>query len=174
MQQLLRCPTVTCIWYSNLPSSHLASLWNILCLRLCQFVFHYDEFLTTCLHLFYNPSSVLICWDLPLSSSKLWVESWCKSISGYHLSNGLLSPLIPSTARIVCIVYGNWFFPLLVFDTATSPRHCFKASLVFLPHHPSAHSLCLDHRLFPPPINVLPSTISTPNHLSQTLFMDMT
>ena len=54
MQQLLCCPTVTCIWYSNL----LASLWNILCLQLCQFVFCYDEFLTTCLHLFYNPSSV--------------------------------------------------------------------------------------------------------------------
>ena len=33
---------------------------------------------------------------------------------------------------------------------------------------------CLDHRLFSPPINILPSTISTPNHLSQTLFMDMT
>ena len=58
MQQLLCCPTVTCIWYSNLPSSHLASLWNILCLRLCQFVFRYDEFLTTCMHLFYNPSSL--------------------------------------------------------------------------------------------------------------------
>ena len=37
---------------------------------------------------------------------------------------------------------------------------------------------CLDHRLFSPEgsphINVLLSTISTPNHLSQTLFMDMT
>ena len=53
----------------------------------------YDEFLTTHLHLFYNPSSVLIHWDLPLSSSKLQVESLCKSISGYHLSNGLLLPL---------------------------------------------------------------------------------
>ena len=39
------------------------------------------------------PHLYLIRWDLPLSSSKLWVESWCKSISGYHLSNGLLSPL---------------------------------------------------------------------------------
>ena len=27
--------------------------------------------------------------------------------------------------------------------------------------------MCLDHRLFSPPINVLPSTISTPHHLSQ-------
>ena len=39
------------------------------------------------------PHLYFINWDLPLSSSKLWVESWCKSISGYHLSNGLLSPL---------------------------------------------------------------------------------
>ena len=39
------------------------------------------------------PHLYLIRWDLPLSSSKLWVESSCKSISGYHLSNGLLSPL---------------------------------------------------------------------------------
>ena len=28
-----------CIWYSNLPSSHLALLQNVLCLWLCQFVF---------------------------------------------------------------------------------------------------------------------------------------
>ena len=49
---------VTCIWYSNLPSSHLASLQNVLCLWLCQFMFRYDEFHTTRLHLFYNPSSV--------------------------------------------------------------------------------------------------------------------
>ena len=37
-------PTITCIWYSNLPSSHLASLRNVLCLQLCQFMFCYDEF----------------------------------------------------------------------------------------------------------------------------------
>ena len=54
---------IACIWYSNLPSSHLASLRNILCLRLCQFVFHYNEFLTTRLHLFYNPSSVFDTLD---------------------------------------------------------------------------------------------------------------
>ena len=63
---------------------------------------------------------------------------------------------------VACIWYSN------------IPRHRFKASLVFLPHHLSTHSLCLDHRLFSPPINILPSTISTPNHLSQTLFLDMT
>ena len=125
MQQLLCCPTITCTWYSNLPSSHLASLRNVLCLWLCQFVFH---FLPLVCISFTIPHLYLIHWDLPLSSSKLWVESWCKSISGYHLSNGLLSPLS---------------YPPLqgssVLDMATGSSHClyliwwhcFKTSLVF-------------------------------------------
>ena len=66
---------------------------------------------------------------------------------------------------------------------ATNPRSCCQAICILIscsdseaPVSVSVSSscLCLDHRLFPPPINVLPSTISTPNHLSQTLFMDMT
>ena len=76
------------------------------------------------------PHLYLICWDLPLSSSKLRVKSWCKSISGYHLSNGLLSPLLPSTARIG---YGNWFFLLLVFDTATFQDIASRPHLYFYP-----------------------------------------
>ena len=96
-------------------------------------VFNTMSFLPLICNSFTIPHLYLICWDLPLSSSKLQVESWCKSISGYHLSNGLLSPLLPSTARIVCIVYGNWFFPLLVFDTATSQDITSRPHLYFYP-----------------------------------------
>ena len=61
MQQLLRCPTIICIWYSNLPSSHLASLRNVLCLQLCQFVFHLSLALLLCLRsfLFWRPKESL-------------------------------------------------------------------------------------------------------------------
>ena len=63
----------------------------------------------------------LIHWDLPLSSSKLWVKLLCKSISGNHLSNGLLSPLS---------------YPPLqgssVLDMATGSSHC----LYLIQQHP--------------------------------------
>ena len=67
------------------------------------------------------PHLYLIRWDLPLSSSKLQVKSQCKSISGYHLSNGLLSPLS---------------YPPLqgssVLDMATGSSHC----LYLIQQHP--------------------------------------
>ena len=56
-------------------------------------VFNTMSFLPLICISFTIPHLYLIHWDLPLSSSKLRIELWCKSISGYHLSNGLLLPL---------------------------------------------------------------------------------
>ena len=153
MQQLLCRPTITCIWYSNLPSSHLASLWNVLCLWLCKFVFHYDEFLTTRLHLFYNPSSVFD--TLRFAIVFIQAPSWVIYLMDFcHLS-----------LTLHCkdrIGYGNWFFPLLVSDTATSQDIASRPHLYFYPIILPPTLSALITGFFPLPSTSCPSPYQPP------------
>ena len=132
-----------CIWYDEFLTSSASLLQSLICIWYVE--------ICLCLH----PSSES-SHDVNQSLAIIYLIDFCHlSLTLHH--KDCLYWIWQLVLPIACIWYSN------------IPRHRFKASLVFLPHHPSAHSLCLEHRLFPPPINVLPSTISTPNHLTNTL-----
>ena len=139
MQQLLRCPTVTCI-------DTVTSLLVILP-RFGMF------FAYSCFVSYHSSASLLqsliciwyveICLCLhPSSKSSRGVN---QSLAIIYLSNGLLSPLsypplqgssvlYMATGSSCCLYLIQW--------------HHFKTSFVFLPHHPSAHSLWVGFLFF--------------------------
>ena len=123
---------------------------------------------------FIIPHLYLIHWDLPLSSSKLRVKSWCKSISGYHLSNGLLLPLSyppPQGSSVLGMATGSSCCLYLI---QQHPKTSLQG-LTCISTPSSFHPLSLPWSQAFSPSHQRPALHHiNPHHLSQTLFMDMT
>ena len=127
MQQLLCHPTITCIWYSNLPSSHLASIQNVLCLQLCQFMFHLSLAILPCLRSFIfgvlrNPWMVCeqglpLNWRQSCQSLEvqihclMWLQKIHYHVNGKHGIPNCYRSVISSVNHILRIIsYYPWLW----------------------------------------------------------------